>query len=111
MIRSDEGQDIIFRLVSNDDDAASNHKSPELRISSLTGVTIKDVGGFKLVDPHSGRVRFDLSDPRLTLSAPLETLAASELLVSEVSTPLGRDLFVKSDGGLEVQFLASLEFI
>ncbi len=79
----------------------SEHK-PQLRISPHE-ISFNNVDNFKVIDPATGLVYFDAFAPEFTMTDPVESLAASEVETNNLVSPIGKDLLIKSDSGLDLQ--------
>ncbi len=102
-IESRDDQHIVLRVVSQP--GVDSGDEPELRVTSES-VEIKNIDTMRLVDPETGELYFDLADPesqrRLLRGIELNTLTVDEISADEVSAPLGKSLFVKSDSYLSL---------
>ena len=93
-IISPDGGDIVFKI---------NGDGPEMRISATDGVSFTNAENFRLVDPKTGLVHFDINHPEISVESPdLEELECEELETNRIVSPLGEDLRVKSDSSLDV---------
>ena len=91
-----ENGDVVFQVKHG-----SLGGQPQLRISPQE-INLINVDSFRILDPESGQVYFDAFAPEFHMEDPIESLAASEIETNRLVSPLNKDLFIKSDSGLDL---------
>ena len=85
------------------DEDFSDEKKPGLRISP-NEIKFENINSFKVRDPSTGELYFDAFAPQLSLdSHTLESLIASEIETNRIVSPIGEDLLIQSDSGLDLE--------
>lgn len=95
-IVADNG-DIVFQVKHG----SLGGGKPQLRVSPHE-ITLANVDNFRIFDPDTGKVFFDANAPEFEIKDPMESLSASEVETNRLVSPLHKDLFIKSDSGLDL---------
>ena len=91
-----ENGDVVFQVKHG-----SLGGQPQLRVSPQE-ISLINVDSFRILDPETGQVYFDAFAPEFHMEDPIESLAASEIETNRLVSPLNKDLFIKSDSGLDL---------
>jgi beta-sarcoglycan len=68
-----------------------------------SGVSLRNVDAFVVVDPDTGRVLFDADSPSFHLDDnAIDSLSAAEIETNRIASPVGKDLHVLSEAGLSL---------
>ncbi|VVC86811.1 unnamed protein product [Leptidea sinapis] len=72
-------------------------------IVNTSGVFIRGVNSFELVEPATGERVFSTNDARISLAQPLNNLLAKQISTKRLSSPVDEDLLIRSDTSLHLQ--------
>jgi len=81
---------------------ADSSKVPQMQISP-SGILLKNVDSFIIIDPETGDVIFDANSPVFSLEGnTIDTLSVDEIETNRIISPIDENLTIQSDSKLSL---------